>query len=177
LLFARPDDFHAYLEGLEESPEVIRESPPLMRAFYAFRGIVARVCKRQTGESMPHEGVYARIKPSPIHGVGVFAIKDVAAGTYLFKRDDAPIFWVDGKKIEELTGEVRRLYDDFCIIKGSMYGCPRNFNQLTMSWYLNESKEPNVGCDEDYDFYSLRDISKGEELTVDYSTFSEYPRA
>jgi SET domain-containing protein len=27
-----------------------------------------------------------------------------------------------------------------------------------------------------YDFYALRTINAGEELTVDYSTFSDYPK-
>ena len=70
-----------------------------------------------------------------------------------------------------------KLYDDFCIIKGNKYGCPINFNSLTVGWYLNESKEnPNVRATNDYDFIAIRDIKKGEELTVDYSTFSDYPK-
>ena len=32
----------------------------------------------------PHEGVYARIGPSDIHGVGVLAIRAIPAGTLLF---------------------------------------------------------------------------------------------
>ena len=40
---------------------------------------------------------------------------------------------------------------------------------------MNESKTPNTRCDENYDFYAKRPISIGEELTVDYETFSDYP--
>jgi SET domain-containing protein len=48
---------------------------------------------------------------------------------------------------------------------------------LTVGWYLNQSKEnPNVLCTDDYDFIALRDIKKGEELAVDYSTYSEHPK-
>ena len=50
---------------------------------------------------------------------------------------------------------------------------------LTVGWYINEPKEndsPNVCCNDDYDFISLRDIKKGEELTVDYSAYSEHPK-
>ena len=49
---------------------------------------------------------------------------------------------------------------------------------MTISWYLNEplpKQKPNVGCRSDYTFYALRDIAVGEELTVDYNTFSERP--
>ncbi len=43
---------------------------------------------------------------------------------------------------------------------------------LTPAWYLNLSKKPNMAADESYDFYSLRMIKKGEELTVDYDTYA-----
>ncbi len=40
---------------------------------------------------------------------------------------------------------------------------------------MNDSKKPNTGCDENYDFYSLRKIATHEELTINYETFSEEP--
>jgi hypothetical protein len=66
-------------------------------------------------------------------------------------------------------------YEDFAIIKRQRCGCPVSFNRLTPAWFLNESKTPNVRCDENYDFYTVREIATDEELTVDYSTFSQYP--
>jgi SET domain-containing protein len=131
---------------------------------------------------VPHDGVYTRIKPSKIHGVGVFAIRAIPKGTSIFSNDDAPIVWVKKDKIKRLRGEIRRLYEDFCIIKdnGEIFGCPVNFSLMTVAWFLNEPKlgqKPNVGCRKDYTFYALCDIAAGEELTVDYSTFSEKPPA
>ena len=71
---------------------------------------------------------------------------------------------------------MKMLYDDFAVINGQKYGCPDSFNNLTPAWYLNESKEhANVECTPDYEFLALRDIEKGEELTVDYSTYSGQP--
>jgi SET domain-containing protein len=135
---------------------------------------------KQNSKELPHENVYTRIKPSKIHGVGVFAIRAIPKGTSIFSGDDAPIVWVRKNQIKGLRGETRRLYDDFSIIKdkGTAYGCPANFNHLTIAWFLNEPKagqNPNVGCRKDYTFYALRKISVGEELTVNYSTFSEKP--
>jgi hypothetical protein len=73
--------------------------------------------------------------------------------------------------------ELKRLYHDFCVFKNGKLGCPKNFNMLTVGWYLNQSKEnPSVLCTDDYDFIALRDIKKGEELTVDYSIYSEHPK-
>lgn len=131
---------------------------------------------------LPSDGVFTRIKPSRIHGVGVFAIRRIPKGTSIFPNDDAPIVWMKKSQIQQLCGEIRRLYDDFCIIKdkGETYGCPPNFSLMTVAWFLNEPKrgqKPNVGCRKDYTFYALRDVVVGEELMVDYSTFSERPPA
>jgi SET domain-containing protein len=129
----------------------------------------------------PHDEVYTRIRRSRIHGVGVFAIRRIKKGTLIFQNDDQEIEWIESKDIQKLAPEVRKLYDDFCIIKdgGKTYGCPSSFNTLTVSWYLNEpwrNQKPNVECRDDYMFYAARDIAVGEELTVDYQTYSEKPR-
>ena len=126
-------------------------------------------------DQMPHDGVYARLQPSRIHGVGVFAIRAIPKGTYIFPEDDDELVWIDQESLANLSHEERRLYDDFCIIRDNQYGCPRSFNKLTPAWYLNESSTPNLAADRDYRFYALRDIEKGEELTVDYATYSELP--
>ena len=44
---------------------------------------------------------------------------------------------------------------------------------MTLSWYLNTSKSPNVAADEDFRFRAIRDIGVGEELTTDYDTYSD----
>ncbi len=120
----------------------------------------------------PHYGVYTRLAPSGLHGIGVFAIKPVPKGTYIFYGDDAPLAWLEKIKIQKLPPEIKKLYMDFCVRRGTKYGCPKNFNQLTVPWYLNHSKHPNVGCDKKYNFFTLRNIRKGEELLADYSTYS-----
>jgi SET domain-containing protein len=131
-------------------------------------------------KNLPHRNSYTRLRPSKIHGVGVFAIRKIKKGMSIFPDDDQPIKWVKGKELRNLSPDVRKLYDDFCIIKkgGKKYGCPRSFNQMTISWYLNEplpKRKANVECRDDYMFYAARDIAIGEELTVDYETYSENP--
>jgi len=119
-------------------------------------------------------GVYVRLGKSKIHGVGVFAIRRIRKGAKLFMGDDGGVTWVDTRDTMRLSKEIRRLYKDFSILKGDRYGCPSNFNCLTPAWYLNESRtNPNVRCDGDYEFFALRDIKRGEELTVDYSKYSD----
>ena len=134
------------------------------------------------GKKLPHSGVYTRLGRSRIRGagVGVFAIRNIKKDTDIFSGEYDEITWIHVKELKMLPKEVRKMYEDFCIIKdnGTRYGCPKNFNRLIPCWYLNSSKIPNVRCDDkrNYRFYALRDIAKGKELTVNYSAYSELPK-
>jgi SET domain-containing protein len=123
----------------------------------------------------PHYRVYARIARSKIHGVGVVAIRRIKKGTHIFYGDDAELVWLDRKTVSRLPLELKKLYKDFAVVRGNRYGCPKNFNLLTPAWYLNHSKHPNVACDANYNFFATKDIQKGEELTVDYDSYSDKP--
>ena len=136
--------------------------------------------KKKNRKRQPHYGVYTRLAPSKIHGVGVFAISNIKKGTPLFYGDDEKLLWVTSKEIRKLPVEIRKLYRDFAVERDGRYGCPRNFNQLTVAWYLNSPEgrqKPNVRCNREYEFFALRDIKRGEELTVDYRTYSGEPEA
>lgn len=124
--------------------------------------------------NLPHSDVYARLGVSPIHGIGVFAIVDIPVDTLIFYGDENTLtVEVPKSIIEDLPAPMKKLYEDFCVLQNEIYTCPTNFNQLTISWYLNCSKNPNVRCGNDLLFYSSREIKAGEELTVDYDTYSE----
>jgi uncharacterized protein len=130
-------------------------------------------------QRMPHDGVYARIRRSKAHGVGVFAIRDIPKGADLFSGDDSELIWKkkSALKLNKVPSGIRAMYEDFCIIEddGGTYGCPKNFNLMTVSWFLNHNnKNPNVGCDRRYNFFALRDVKAGEELTVDYRTYNRF---
>jgi SET domain-containing protein len=122
---------------------------------------------------LPHIGVFVRLKPSSLHGIGVFAICDIPKGTYVFRADNEEMIWVKASATSYLHKEMRDLYRDFCVLRNGKYGCPRNFNLLTPAWYVNHSDEPNMAADENFDFYSTRTIKKGEELTLSYRRRSD----
>lgn len=124
----------------------------------------------------PHKGVFIRLKPSKLDkkGVGVFALRRIPKGKKIFADENEELCWVPKSALPKQR-PLRDLYDAFAVIDGERYGCPTSFNRLTPAWFLNESKKPNTSSDENYDFYALRDIVAGEELTVDYSEFSRYP--
>ncbi len=141
------------------------------------RGELSEVLRRpKSRKTLPHYGVFARIRPSRRGGVGVFALRNIAKGTRIFPDDNDKIVWVSKRRLNLLPPEVKRLYNDFCIVKdrGRLYGCPTSFNHLTVAWYLNSSPKPNVGCERHYRFFALRDIKAGEELTVDYNTYNDF---
>jgi hypothetical protein len=107
--------------------------------------------------------------------VGVFAIRRIPKGTKLFEGDFAEMVWVELSRLPKRPAAIKDLYRDFGVFRNDRVGVPIHFNRMTISWYLNESKSPNVRCDENYEFFASEDIGIGEELTVDYSTYSESP--
>src|SRR5213080_356204 len=87
---------------------------------------------------LPHEQVWTRLGISSIHGIGVFAIKPIPAGTNVFATDQRELVWVDVATLALLSPAERRFYVDFGIRKGGRIGCPASFNLLTVGWYVNE---------------------------------------
>jgi SET domain-containing protein len=119
---------------------------------------------------------YCRIQPSKISGVGVYAIRDIPKNTDLFigqGNQQWHKFHMD--KLDFLDDEVKRMIDDFFVIeKDNTVSIPEGgLNGMDISNYLNNSETPNVKTDNGNTFISIRDIKKGEEITVSYKTFDE----
>lgn len=91
----------------------------------------------------------------------------------MFWPDDDPTVIVRRDQIERLPGELRQLYQDFCVLKGDCYTCPTSFNKLTLAWYPNQSKDPNIAPDDNLRFRAIRDITAGEQLTSRYEDYSD----
>jgi hypothetical protein len=132
------------------------------------------------GNPHPHQKVYTRVRPSKIHGVGVFALVKIKKGTPLFEGESPEMPWFEKKSLPREPHAIRMLYNDFAAIDPEdRYGCPRSFNCLTPAWYLNEPKpgdRPNVNCDpETFEFTAAESIEPGVELTVSYRTYSSVP--
>lgn len=131
--------------------------------------------RRDSKMELPHYKVYTRISVSSVHkgGVGIVAIADIPKDEFIFHPDNDDLVWLEEKTLDGLPENIKKLYDDFCVKKGDLVGCPVNFNKLTPAWYLNNSTKPNVYSDENLRFKALRDIKNGEELTADYSKYSD----
>ena len=116
-----------------------------------------------------------RIKPSPIEGVGVFAIKDIPKGTKLFIGSPEKTF--EAISVDELTDYepevVEMVKGFFASNEDGKYWIPEGgLNAIDISFFLNHSENPNVTTTAEGDtFYAARDIVKGEELTSNYAVY------
>jgi hypothetical protein len=133
-----------------------------------------RASRPRMTEVIPHRNLYTRLKISA-HGVGVFAIRDISKGFRLFEGDTGNVVRVPRSVVEQIQdAEVRRMYFDFCPMRGGDFIAPLDFNQLTMAWYMNHSANANVQADDTLQFIARRPIAAGEELTTDYTSFSDH---
>jgi hypothetical protein len=105
----------------------------------------------------------------------VFAIRSIPKGARIFSDSRDVIVRVPIATVRRLQDGARQLYEDFCAVEDGDYICPRNFDELTISWYLNHGDAQNVTYDEELTFVAARRIRRGEELTADYRTYCEDP--
>ena len=120
------------------------------------------------------ENVYCKLAPSRISGIGVFAIRDIPEGTdpFIGAPDEVHIK-IKEQELKNIDQEVKNLMYDFFILQGDTFLVPKSgLNNINISYYLNHSKKPNMYASPDGNImYALRDIKKGEELTINYSKF------
>jgi SET domain-containing protein len=64
---------------------------------------------------------------------------------------------------------VRKHLADFCLVESGRVSVPEiGMNAVNISVYLNHSKTPNLYFNKAEVLEALRDIARGEELTIDY---------
>lgn len=114
--------------------------------------------------------LFCQIKQSPIHGVGVFAIRPIPKGIDPFrtlKKEREIKFHID--ILDKLHPEVAKQMRRFCYYNDEfIYLSSMGLNQMNMIIYLNHSKSPNVKLQKMGGSVTLRKIKKGEELTINY---------
>ena len=89
---------------------------------------------------------------SPVHGRGLFARTDIAAGTWIGHYDSVEttengmhVLWVEGEREDEWLG----------------------FDGINELRFLNHKNDANAEMHE-LDLYAKRQISKDEEITIYY---------
>ena len=120
-----------------------------------------------------HAHTYVMIKPSPLHGIGVFAIRAIPKGTKnIFSEGVGEWIQVSKQEVDRLPSSSRDLIENHCLFDKDHYFIPEyGFKLVDLVIYLNHSETPNVrSLNEGEQFEALRDIQEGEELLVDYGT-------
>ncbi|MFM7523696.1 MAG: SET domain-containing protein-lysine N-methyltransferase [Betaproteobacteria bacterium] len=125
--------------------------------------------KQRLHQHLKHE-VYCKLGVSTIHGVGVFALRDIPKGIHplqsMASRKEKKF---SRAELKEIPGSVRKHLADFCLIESGRVFVPEiGMNAVNISVYLNHSKTPNLFFNKQEVLEALRDITRGEELTIDY---------
>jgi SET domain-containing protein len=119
---------------------------------------------------------YVMIKPSPLHGIGVFAIRDIPKGTSnIFSKGVGDWIKVSKEEVDALPQHSKDLIENHCLFDEDFYFIPDyGFKLVDLVIYLNHSETPNViSLNDGEEFEAIRDIANGEELLVDYGTIVE----
>ncbi|MCC6290816.1 SET domain-containing protein [Candidatus Nomurabacteria bacterium] len=110
------------------------------------------------------------LKPSQ-HGIGVFAVHKILKDTHLRLFGDNET--LDLRSIARPKENVPNPFHSYCMERKGALICPEDFGRMHVGWYLNHSKNPNTRRDEDFKWYSSRDIEAGEEVLIDYNSLEE----
>lgn len=116
---------------------------------------------------------WVMIKPSPIEGIGVFALRDIPKGCRnMFSKASKAEQWIPVAKteIEQLPGHAKALIENYCLYDEENYFVPDyGFKKMDLVNFLNHADTPNVVSVNDGEFFeALRNIKQGEELVIDY---------
>ena len=118
---------------------------------------------------------YVMLKPSGIHGIGVFAIRDIPKGCRkMFSKDAGGWIRLSFSEVEELPEHARNFIETYYLFDETHYFIPgHGCKIMDMASYLNHSSSPNiVSVNEGEYFEAMRDIRPGEELFVDYGVIA-----
>ena len=104
------------------------------------------------------------LRPSGIEGIGVFAVHNIAKGTYLRLFSPA-----ERVKIRKESGKHAAFLHRYSVELGGMFHGPEDFGRMSVGWYLNHASRPSAEH-RAYRYYAKRNIRAGEELTINYNT-------
>lgn len=114
--------------------------------------------------------VNARLGASPIHGIGVFAVRDIKKGQKLYLDIAPQMFQLSYKR---LTNQMPSYITEMIlerwptVMRGSAFMYP----DTRFVAYMNHSDDANYDA---YNDVALRDIEVGEEITENYREITDW---
>jgi SET domain-containing protein len=105
------------------------------------------------------------LRPSTIHGIGVFCTHDIKKGTPLR-------LFVPEEKDRVLPAIEHPAFEQYCFDTPRGTHGPADFGRMSVGWFLNHSHAPNA-FHKNYVYFAARDIKAEEEITIDYDSLGE----
>ena len=119
---------------------------------------------------------YVMIKPSPLDGIGVFAIKDIPKGCRtMFSKNIGEWIKIPKAEVELLPAHSKTLIETYCLYDDENYFIPDyGFKVMDLVNYLNHSETPNIiSINDGEEFEAIIDIPAGQELLINYGEIVE----
>jgi uncharacterized protein len=108
--------------------------------------------------------IFVKAAPSPIHGVGIFAVSPIPVGGTVQLWSNEELRFIP----KPVTGVLLDMVWTYGIETDDGFWCPKDFNRAEIGWYINHSDAPNMTYVDQNTLRAVRSIAPGEELTVSY---------
>ena len=105
------------------------------------------------------------VRPSPIHGQGLFAIRPIAAGEIVAVKGGHVLTRPQWTALEPALGAA-----DLQIAEDLVIAPVRQDHRHGSMLYTNHSCDPNLAVQGQIVLIAMRDIAVDEELTIDWAT-------
>jgi len=127
--------------------------------------------------------VFVKLKPSKLQGIGVFAIRNIPKGTYIFERwtGNTGSFPIQERQLRSLPKELYTHIKDIFLYAPDFPLNTDTFVDLTNGchwiyttpYYFVNSGLDRANIDKD-SLTSLRDIKAGEEILSNYGRYERF---
>ncbi|MGZ5189613.1 MAG: SET domain-containing protein-lysine N-methyltransferase [Flavisolibacter sp.] len=115
--------------------------------------------------------VYLQLRPSSVHGIGVFAIRDIPKGCRdMFSKDQGEWLKIPLTEVEIMPDYLKKLIENYFLFDDQYYYVEKSgFKKPDLSFFLNHSDHPNIiSIKEGECFETITNIKAGEELFINY---------
>lgn len=121
------------------------------------------------------DNVKTELRPSSIHGIGVFAIRDIKEGEQLFEvwENESGIYLIPNEEYEKFPDSIKVILHRYFINGECGYKVIRLFKGMNLVChsisFCNSAYPNKENTNIDLKGFALRDISEGEEILEWYT--------